>query len=106
MVRKRGMTTAKLGGKTIRFKRGALRNQLKLKPDEKLTRPVLKKASEVAIGKPVEILGRKRKMTKLLKERIVLGMNLQSKKKKSSKKRSNRTSKKKVGPKMRRRGVY
>lgn len=78
------MTTAKLGGKTIRFRKGALRKQLKVGPKTKLTRAVLGRMKKTPVGSMVSVPGSKRKMkmTSLMKKRITLGINLQSKKKK------------------------
>tara|TARA_Y100000593_G_C4264994_1_gene314277 strand:+ start:948 stop:1226 length:279 start_codon:yes stop_codon:yes gene_type:complete len=80
------MTTAKLGGKTIRFKKGALRKQLKVGPKTKLTRAVLGRMKKTPVGSMVTVPGTKRKMkmTSLMKKRITLGINLQSRKKKKS----------------------
>lgn len=77
------MAIAKLGGKTIRYKKGALRKQLGLKKSQKLTRAGLSRASKVSIGKTVKIAGKSRKMTRLLKKRVVFGKNLMKRKKRS-----------------------
>lgn len=76
------MAYAKLGGKRIKFKKGALRKQLGLKKTKKLTRAGLSRASKVKIGKTVKLAGKTRKMTRLLKKRIVFGKNLMKRKKK------------------------
>lgn len=75
------MAIARLGGKKIVYKKGALRKQLGLNKRQKLTRGVLSRASRVPIGKPVTIAGKSRKMTRLLKRRIVFGKNLMKRKK-------------------------
>ena len=70
------MAYAKLGGKRIKYKKGALRKQLGLKKTQKLTRAGLSRASKVKIGSTVKIAGKTRKMTRLLKGRVVFGKNL------------------------------
>ncbi len=80
-----------LDGKVIKYRKGALRKQLGLKKSQKLNRPELLKASKTKIGQKIKIAGKTRKMTRLMKKRVVLGANLmkRNKKIKRVRKRSN-----------------
>ena len=73
---KRKMGKAKLGGKTVRFKKGSLRKQLKLKPNQKLTRAGMRRASKKKVGSMVRVAGKSVRLTKLMKKRLNLGANL------------------------------
>jgi len=70
------MVTAELGGEKIRFKKGGLRDQLGVKKDYKFTKRKLASMMKIEDGKTFTFMGKKRKMTKLLKKRVVLGHNL------------------------------
>ena len=65
-----------LDGKVIKYRKGALRKQLGLTKKQKLNRPELVRASKVKIGQSIRIAGKTRKMTRLMKKRVVLGANL------------------------------
>jgi len=67
------METIELDGKKVKFKEGALRKQLKLKPDEKLSRSMIKKIID---KKEFMLFKRKYKMTPLLKKRLNFAMTL------------------------------
>jgi len=72
----RKYATARLGGKKIRYRKGALRRQLGLRKNQKLSRTIMRRASKVPIGRKVDILGHPHPMTPLLKRRLVFGANL------------------------------
>ena len=82
------MATAKLGGKTVRFKKGALRKQLGLSKNKKLTKAGMRKASKEKVGSMVNVGGKRVKLTKLMKKRLKLGANLMARR------RSNKTNSK------------
>ena len=67
------METIELDGKKVKFKEGALRKQLKLKPNEKLSRSMIKKIID---KKEFMLFKRKYKMTPLLKKRLNFAMTL------------------------------
>ena len=67
------METIELDGKKVQFKEGALRRQLKLKPDEKLSKPMIKK---IINKEKFKLFGRDYKMTPLLKKRLNFAMTL------------------------------
>tara|TARA_R100001591_G_scaffold105354_1_gene113359 strand:- start:1928 stop:2347 length:420 start_codon:yes stop_codon:yes gene_type:complete len=67
------METIELNGKQVKFKEGALRRQLKLKPDEKLSKPMIKK---IINKEKFKLFGRDYKMTPLLKKRLNFAMTL------------------------------
>ena len=68
---------AKKKPEEIEFKEGTLRAMLRVPKDMKLTVPVLKKIN-VDVGKEFTFNGKKFKMTPLMKKRVQLGINLQS----------------------------
>tara|TARA_R110000751_G_scaffold17172_1_gene53436 strand:+ start:134 stop:364 length:231 start_codon:yes stop_codon:yes gene_type:complete len=68
--------TIKIGKKKITFKEGTLRKQLKMKKGEKFTKAELRKLKKVDVGKKFKFHDREYKMTKLLKQRITLGLTL------------------------------
>jgi len=70
------MATAELGGEKIKFKKGGLRDMLGVKKDYKFTKSKLASMMKIEDGKTFTFMGKKRKMTKLLKKRVVLGHNL------------------------------
>lgn len=70
------MVTAELGGQKIKFKKGGLRDMLGVPKDYKFTKRKLSAMMKIEDGKEFSFLGKKRKMTKLLKKRVVLGHNL------------------------------
>lgn len=71
--KKTKMETIELNGKQVKFKEGALRKQLKLKPDEKLSKAMIKK---IINKKEFMLFKRKYKMTPLLKKRLNFAMTL------------------------------
>ncbi len=66
---------AKEDGK-ITFKEGTLRRQLKLKSGEKFTKKELAGLKKKEIGTKFMFRGKEFKMTKLMKQRISLGLTL------------------------------
>lgn len=74
--------TVELGGKKIRIKKGALRKQLKLKPNQSFSIPQLSRLEGIPLGKTFKFNGNTFKMTKLLKQRVTLGKTLMRKYKK------------------------
>tara|TARA_R110001592_G_scaffold148279_2_gene373067 strand:- start:982 stop:1287 length:306 start_codon:yes stop_codon:yes gene_type:complete len=70
------MVTAELGGEKIKFKKGGLRDMLGVPKDYKFTKRKLASMMKIKDGVEFSFLGKKRKMTKLLKKRVVLGHNL------------------------------
>jgi len=74
------METIKLGGKTIKFKKGALHRQLKIPEDTKIGMNNLNKIIKGEIGSTVMIKGKSFKITNLMKKRAVFGKNIQRKK--------------------------
>ena len=60
------------------FKEGTLRQMLRVPKDMKLTVPVLRKINKNEVGKEFTFNGKKFKMTPLMKKRVQLGINLQS----------------------------
>lgn len=66
---------AKEDGK-ITFKEGTLRRQLKMKKGEKFTKKELAALKKIEIGKKFKFHGREFKMTKLMKQRVTLGLTL------------------------------
>ena len=61
---------------TITFKKGTLRKQLKMKKGEKFTKSGLRKLSKIEDGIKFKFMNRDFKMTKLMKQRINLGITL------------------------------
>ncbi len=70
------MVTAELGGQKIKFKKGGLRDMLGVPRDYRFTKRKLGAMMKIKDGDEFSFLGKKRKMTKLLKKRVVLGHNL------------------------------
>tara|TARA_R100000388_G_C7232678_1_gene155715 strand:+ start:1189 stop:1551 length:363 start_codon:yes stop_codon:yes gene_type:complete len=70
------METIELDGKKVKFKEGALRKMLKLKPDEKLTIPMIKK---IINKNEFTLFKRRYKMTPLMKKRLNFAMTLMKK---------------------------
>jgi len=67
---------------TVKFNKGALHRQLKYSGTQSLN-DVMQKIKDSAVGQEVMLpapINEKRKVTKLLKERAVFGLNLQDKK--------------------------
>lgn len=60
----------------ITFKEGTLRKQLKMKKDEKFTKKELRDLKKIEVGKKFKFHGREFKMTKLMKQRVSLGLTL------------------------------
>jgi len=71
--KKTKMETVELEGKQVKFKEGALRKMLKLKPDEKLSKPMIKK---IINKEKFKLFGRDYKMTKLMKKRLNFALTL------------------------------
>ena len=65
-----------LDEKVVKFRPGALRRQMRLKPDEKFTRSQLLKIAEVPTNKMFRVFGREYKATPLLKQRAAFGATL------------------------------
>ena len=74
--KKTKMETIKLDGKKVQFKEGALRKMLKLKPNEKLSRPMIKK---IINKEKFKLFGREYKMTPLMKKRFNFALTLMKK---------------------------
>ena len=75
--KKRGRPqTIKIGKEKITFKEGTLRKQLKMKKDEKFTKAEIRKLKKVEVGKKFKFHQRGFVMSKLLKQRISLGLTL------------------------------
>ena len=70
---KKKTETVELDGKQVKFKEGALRKQLKLKKDEKLTKPMIKK---IINKENFKLFGRDYKMTPLMKKRFNFALTL------------------------------
>jgi len=64
------METVKIDGKKIKFKKGALRNQLKLKKGQEFSTTLLKKLKKLENGKSFKLNGKMFNMTSLMKKRI------------------------------------
>lgn len=75
--KKTKMESIKLDGEKVQFKEGALRKMLKLKENEKLTIPMIKKIID---KKEFTLFKRKYKMTPLMKKRLNFAMTLMKKK--------------------------
>ena len=67
------METIELNGEKVKFKEGALRRQLKLKPSEKLSKMMIKK---IINKEKFKLFGREYKMTPLMKKRLNFAMTL------------------------------
>ena len=70
------MDSIKLNGKTVRYKPGAMRRQMALKTDEKLSSPKLRKIADLPTGKKFSMFGRQYTATPLLKRRASFGLTL------------------------------
>jgi len=75
------MEQVELDGEKFEIKEGALRQQLKVPKDYKFKRSELLKLGKIPTGESFDFLGKKFKMSKLLKDRVVLGANLMKRKK-------------------------
>ncbi len=75
-----GKQEVELDGEKFEIKQGALRKQLKVPDSYKFKRSELLKLSKIPTGELFDFLGKKFKMTKLLKDRVVLGANLMKRK--------------------------
>jgi hypothetical protein len=74
--------TVELGGKKIKIRKGALRKQLKLKPNQNFTIAQLSRLEKVPVGNSFKFKGNQFKMTTLMKQRVTLGKTLMRKYKK------------------------
>jgi hypothetical protein len=75
------MESIKLGGKTIKFKKGALHRQLRVPEDKPIGVTNLKKIKRAKVGSTVRIATSTRKnkefkVTELMKRRAVFGLNI------------------------------
>lgn len=75
------MATAVLGGKKIKYKKGALHRQLKVPEDKSIGITNLRKIKRAKVGSTVRIATSTRKnkefkVTELLKRRAVFGINI------------------------------
>jgi len=75
------MESIKLGGKTIKFKKGALHRQLKVPESKSIGVTNLKKIKRAKVGSTVRIATSTRadknfKVTELMKRRAVFGLNM------------------------------
>ena len=70
------MATAKLGGETIKFRRGGLHRSLKVPMEYSFKRAELEKLNKIDTGKDFSFQGKKIKMTPLVKKQLTLGINL------------------------------
>lgn len=75
------MAEAKLGGETIKFRRGGLHRSLKVPDDYTFKTAELRKLQKIETGKDFKFQGKDIKMTPLVKKQLTLGINLMSKKK-------------------------
>ena len=76
---------AKSDGK-ITFKEGALRRQLKMKKGDTFTKAEMRRLKKIPIGQRFKFNGHDFKKTKLMSERIDLGLTLMDFKKRKKKK--------------------
>ena len=83
-----------LGGKKIKFKKGALHRQLKVPEDEDIGISNLRKISKSELGASVTIKGKTFKVTPLMKKRAVFGLNIAPK---ESKRTTTKKNMKKAG---------
>jgi len=65
-----------LDDKVVKFREGALRRQMRLKPSEKFTRSQLLKIAKTPTNKMFTAFGREYKATRLLKQRAAFGATL------------------------------
>tara|TARA_R100000700_G_C3169573_1_gene144300 strand:+ start:1794 stop:2132 length:339 start_codon:yes stop_codon:yes gene_type:complete len=79
--RKPKMAEAKLGGETIKFRRGGLHRSLKVPDDYTFKIAELRKLQKIETGKDFKFKGKEIKMTPLVKKQLTLGINLMDKKK-------------------------
>ena len=77
------METIKLGGKTIKFKKGALHKMLKVPLDEDIGVSNLRKIARSETGSSVVIKGKTFKVSPLMKKRAVFGLNISGNAKKT-----------------------
>mgnify|MGYP003134251886 CR=1 FL=1 len=75
------MAEAKLGGETIKFRRGGLHRSLKVPDEYTFKMAELRKLQKIDTGKEFKFKGKDIKMTPLVKKQLTLGINLMSKKK-------------------------
>lgn len=80
------METIKIGGKTVKFKKGALHKMLKVPLDEDIGVPNLRKIARSETGSSVVIKGKTFKVSPLMKRRAVFGLNISGNAKRGSKK--------------------
>jgi hypothetical protein len=73
------MAEAKLGGETIKFRRGGLHRSLKVPMEYTFKTAELRKLNKVETGKDFSFQGKKIKMTPLIKKQLTLGINLMKK---------------------------
>ena len=73
------MATAKLGGETIKFRRGGLHRSLKVPMEYSFKRAELEKLNKIETGKDFTFQKKKIKMTPLVKKQLTLGINLMKK---------------------------
>lgn len=66
----------KLGGEKIKFKPDALRKQLRMRKDDKLTKPLIRKMLKVPDGGVIEPFNKRFNMTKMLRKRLQLALNM------------------------------
>jgi hypothetical protein len=72
--------TIMLGGKKVKFRKGALHKQLKVPLDEDIGNFNLRKIKRGEVGDMVRVKGKMFKITKLMKKRATFGLTLQGKK--------------------------
>lgn len=82
MKAKSGMAEVELDGEKVEFKEGALHKMMKTPPGYKFKKSELNKLKKVETGEMFEFLGKKRKMTALMKKRINFALTLMGMKKK------------------------
>ena len=68
--------TAMLDGEKVNYREGALRRQLGLRADQKLTRASLDRLKKVEVGSMFTLMGKRHRMTALMKQRVSLGRTL------------------------------
>lgn len=78
--RKPPMATVKLGGETVKFKKGGLRQQLAVPEKYKFKKTELQRINRTPVGDSFRFLDKQRKMTSLMKKRITLAINLMKRK--------------------------
>ena len=69
-----------LGGKKVKYRKGALHKQLKIPLDENIGNFNLRKIKKGEVGDMVKIKGKTFKITNLMKKRATFGLTLQGKK--------------------------